>query len=170
MHKLTAPQQALLIKLSDRWVDRDEDDDAQPVCRTCGKPYKDGADGYDGECPPCADKTEENAPEPVNPMPSAKTPTHCQDCGKVWKLHELDTIDDPTLRIEAGEPMPHGQCPQCGALCTLLRTTTPALGRMIELESKRDALGDDSPAQEAWHATADGTHFGLDVVNNNERA
>lgn len=32
-----------------------EDEDGH--CRTCGQPYEDGGDGYDGECPDCADKT-----------------------------------------------------------------------------------------------------------------
>lgn len=26
-------------------------------CRTCRKPFDEGGDGYDGECPSCADKT-----------------------------------------------------------------------------------------------------------------
>lgn len=29
-------------------------------CRTCGEQYGDGGDGYDGECPICADLTYEN--------------------------------------------------------------------------------------------------------------
>ncbi len=33
-------------------TDDEEDDDA---CRTCGKQYAQGGDGYDGECPDCAD-------------------------------------------------------------------------------------------------------------------
>lgn len=28
------------------------------VCRTCGKVFRDGGDGYDSECENCADKTE----------------------------------------------------------------------------------------------------------------
>lgn len=28
-------------------------------CRTCGEIYQDGGDGYDGECPGCADKSAE---------------------------------------------------------------------------------------------------------------
>lgn len=26
------------------------------ICRTCGDPYRDYADGWDGECPSCADR------------------------------------------------------------------------------------------------------------------
>lgn len=36
-------------------VDREED--AEPTCRTCGDRYEDGGDGWDGECPSCADRT-----------------------------------------------------------------------------------------------------------------
>jgi hypothetical protein len=28
-----------------------------PQCRTCGEAYRGGGDGWDGECPECADKT-----------------------------------------------------------------------------------------------------------------
>lgn len=38
---------------SDLWDDEDE------VCRTCGEPYSGYGDGWDGECPSCADKTYE---------------------------------------------------------------------------------------------------------------
>lgn len=31
--------------------------DEDGACRTCGQHYEDGGDGYDGECPDCADKT-----------------------------------------------------------------------------------------------------------------
>lgn len=33
------------------------DDDADPRCRTCGETYAEGGDGYDGECPSCADRS-----------------------------------------------------------------------------------------------------------------
>ena len=32
--------------------------DASKYCPTCGVPYQDGGDGFDGECPSCADKSE----------------------------------------------------------------------------------------------------------------
>ena len=34
--------------------DLDDDD----LCRVCGDQYDDGGDGYDGMCPSCADKVE----------------------------------------------------------------------------------------------------------------
>lgn len=41
----------------------DDDEEAaledEDVCRTCGEPYEDGGDGFDGECPDCADKTDQ---------------------------------------------------------------------------------------------------------------
>ncbi len=41
----------------------------------------------------------------------------CQDC--LWKGDQADTdpIDDLHERVSLGEPMPSGQCPECGALC-----------------------------------------------------
>jgi len=31
-----------------------------PICRTCGQRYAYAGDGWDGECPECADKTFEH--------------------------------------------------------------------------------------------------------------
>lgn len=44
----------------------------------------------------------------------------CQNCGQGWTLEELKTpIPDLEKRVEPGEPMPAGECPdpECGALC-----------------------------------------------------
>ncbi len=43
----------------------------------------------------------------------------CQDCD--WRGSEelLDPIEDIFLRVSPGEPMPAGQCPDCGALAHL---------------------------------------------------
>lgn len=41
----------------------------------------------------------------------------CQNCAKVWRDSELKPIQDLSQRVEAGEPMPSGECPECGALC-----------------------------------------------------
>ncbi len=45
------------------WVKDDEagvqTEDDHDKCRTCGESYEDGGDGYDGECPTCADKTDQ---------------------------------------------------------------------------------------------------------------
>ncbi len=42
----------------------------------------------------------------------------CQNCQKLWLLDQLNP-DMPYLseRVAAGEPMPAGECPECGALC-----------------------------------------------------
>ena len=44
----------------------------------------------------------------------------CDDCGKLWATAELARIDDFWDRVNAGEIMPSGQCPSCGALCHLV--------------------------------------------------
>ena len=38
-------------------------DEDEETCRTCGEKYDPYGDGYDGECPSCADKTDQN----INP-------------------------------------------------------------------------------------------------------
>lgn len=35
------------------------EDEDENLCRTCGEEYDEGGDGYDGECPDCADKTDQ---------------------------------------------------------------------------------------------------------------
>lgn len=41
----------------------------------------------------------------------------CQNCGKRWNTSELHEIKHLWERVDPGEPMPSGQCPECGALC-----------------------------------------------------
>lgn len=41
----------------------------------------------------------------------------CQNCSKLWEGDELEPIQNIGQRVEAGEPMPSGECPDCGALC-----------------------------------------------------
>lgn len=46
------------------WIRNDEAgipdaDDDDNKCRECGEEYADGGDGYNGRCPDCADKAEE---------------------------------------------------------------------------------------------------------------
>lgn len=43
--------------------------------------------------------------------------SQCQNCLKVWDDEDLDEIKDLEMRVESGEPMPSGECPECGALC-----------------------------------------------------
>lgn len=44
----------------------------------------------------------------------------CQDCTRVCAEENLEEIQDLSIRVDAGEPMPAGQCPACGALCQLI--------------------------------------------------
>jgi hypothetical protein len=45
------------------------------------------------------------------------TKSRCQDCGECFVNDELNEIKDIFQRVAPGEPMPSGECPQCGALC-----------------------------------------------------
>ena len=43
----------------------------------------------------------------------------CQNCEWEGDQADTDPIDDIFMRVDPGEPMPSGQCPECGALCQL---------------------------------------------------
>jgi len=40
----------------------------------------------------------------------------CDNCDWIGSLSELLPIKDIFERVEPGEPMPNGECPECGAL------------------------------------------------------
>jgi len=40
----------------------------------------------------------------------------CFNCGWKGKAHEVESIDDFEERVEAGEVMPCGECPECGVV------------------------------------------------------
>lgn len=44
------------------------------------------------------------------------TPYKCEECGWVGSIEEMDAIDHLHERVFAGELLPAGQCPDCGAL------------------------------------------------------
>src|SRR3990167_1944713 len=52
--------------------------------------------------------------------------TECQNCGKNRDADELHPIRDIHERVTAGEPMPAGECPDCGALCHPVEERSPA--------------------------------------------
>ena len=43
--------------------------------------------------------------------------TECQDCETRTPESKLNPVKDLHQRVEPGEPMPAGECPECGALC-----------------------------------------------------
>ena len=45
--------------------------------------------------------------------------SECDNCSEVSPQSELKPIKDYSLRVEAGEETPSGECPHCGALCHL---------------------------------------------------
>ena len=49
-------------------------------------------------------------------------PMHlCGDCRRKWWVKELKPIKDVLERVEPGESMPSGECPECHALCHPMR-------------------------------------------------
>ena len=49
--------------------------------------------------------------------------SRCGLCSKVWRDSELKEVDDLVSRVEPGDPMPAGQCPDpmCSGLCRQIR-------------------------------------------------
>lgn len=45
-----------------------------------------------------------------------KAPTTCGCCEHECVADELNPIEDPGLRLCAGDPLPAGQCIKCGSL------------------------------------------------------
>lgn len=41
----------------------------------------------------------------------------CQDCNALWWEATLERVKDLEARVDPGEPMPIGECRNCGALC-----------------------------------------------------
>jgi hypothetical protein len=48
---------------------------------------------------------------------------YCQDCGWKGKQEQTEPIAHIFERVAPGEPMPAGQCPECGALCQIKEKT-----------------------------------------------
>ncbi|QPC87114.1 hypothetical protein GA830_10445 [Mesorhizobium sp. NBSH29] len=44
------------------------------------------------------------------------SPCRCADCGRVTHFSDLAAIKDMEQRIDPGEIVPAGECPECGAL------------------------------------------------------
>jgi hypothetical protein len=50
----------------------------------------------------------------------------CDNCGLVIPADKLLGIADLSQRVEAGNPIPSGECPHCGALCYPVGDHSPA--------------------------------------------
>lgn len=50
----------------------------------------------------------------------------CNNCDNVWPFYRLEDIADISERVEAGGPVPAGECPVCGALCYPVEAPVPA--------------------------------------------
>lgn len=60
----------------------------------------------------------------------------CQSCGTKWDKDALKEIKDIFQRVAPGEPMPSGECPDCGALCHPIEIPwmldNPSFGKLKE--------------------------------------
>ncbi len=41
----------------------------------------------------------------------------CDDCEKLVPYDDLKPVGRLIQRVAPGEPMPYGECPECGGLC-----------------------------------------------------
>lgn len=55
--------------------------------------------------------------------------SRCQNCDNIYDEQNLVTPEHLSERVAPGEPMPSGECPDCGALCH----TIPKDGDMVTL-------------------------------------
>ncbi len=47
----------------------------------------------------------------------------CDNCGKTqYSINSLSKIADFSLRTEPGNEIPAGECPECGALCYIVKS------------------------------------------------
>jgi hypothetical protein len=76
------------------------------------------------------DQEEEDAP-----LSSGEGLTKCQDCGTIRPECDLNEIQDFEQRVTPGEPLPLGECPDCGALCHHV-DPTPAVPELCECGRK----------------------------------
>lgn len=61
----------------------------------------------------------------------------CQDCDWAGRFDQLEIVHDLEERVMAGEPMPAGQCPKCGALCHAVPGPAPELSFNYQNETVR---------------------------------
>ena len=68
------------------------------------------------------------------PCPPSDGNARCDDCGKVTNIEDLDWIADAEQRLFAGEQVPAGQCPDCGA-CAHVYDDQPEIDSMMTIST-----------------------------------
>jgi len=59
------------------------------------------------------------------PCPTAGERAKCDNCGHQFKTADAGWIEDASERLEAGEEVPVGECPECGCCAYLLKPVKP---------------------------------------------
>lgn len=72
----------------------------------------------------------------------------CQNCGECWRFEQLTHPIDIMSRVEPGDVMPHGCCPECEAVC-LVAAHQPSLKALLM------ALGNRLVVEHGFHPNAD---------------
>ncbi len=52
---------------------------------------------------------------PIHDHLDPDTPCACDNCEWRGPIDETNQIRDPSQRLSVGEPVPAGECPECGA-------------------------------------------------------
>ncbi len=68
------------------------------------------------------------------PCPPDDGNARCDDCGAIHNIADLDWIADAEIRLSAGEQVPAGQCPDCGA-CAHVYEDPPEIDRTLVLST-----------------------------------
>lgn len=55
--------------------------------------------------------------KPLPKEPEGEQLHQCDNCGGEFDQDDLALVSDISERVDAGGPMPSGECPSCGALC-----------------------------------------------------
>ena len=80
-------------------------------------------------------------------IPSAETDGQnvannvCQNCRKTWRDDQLEEIGSGGFweRVQPGDIMPSGECPDCGSLCTPIQKPIPVTVRLTVIGGVAEA-------------------------------
>lgn len=52
---------------------------------------------------------------------NGQTRAECGSCSKCWPIEGLTEAKNLSMRTEPGQEIPAGECPDCGALCYIIK-------------------------------------------------
>jgi hypothetical protein len=82
----------------------------------------------------------------------------CQNCEWTGDDSETKNIEDVFDRVEPGEIMPYGECPECGALCHGPSKTVDALEEFVDCIEQTGGLVQDPDHGEGYEGVPEACH------------